>query len=129
MSSKDTNLKMTPEQYAKRLWDWTPLNGCFDRGIRVGDLDGFVEVGNKFLVIEGKPPGGELPKGQGYALTRLAKMDNFTVVVLEGTPPFDIVGWRVLGKKKYVGGAEEFKKFIRKWFEYADAKGGEDDQT
>ena len=122
MSSRDTNLEMSPEEYAKRLWDWTPLNGSFDRGIRVGDLDGFVEVGGKYLVIEGKPPGGMLPAGQRYALTRLANLDEFTVVVLEGTPPFDIVGWRVLGKKKYKGNAEEFKVFIHKWFEYADGK-------
>ena len=54
------------------------------------------------------------------ALNRLAKLDEFTVIVIEGNPPFDIVGWRVLGKKKYKGSAEEFKKFIKEWFEYAD---------
>ena len=120
-SSKGSrNLRLPPEEYAKRLWDWTPLNSCFDRGIRVGDIDGFVEVGGKFLFIEGKPPSGTLKRGQRLALERLAKIDKFTVIIIEGNPPFDIVGWMVLGKKKYKGDAEDFKRFVREWFEYAN---------
>ena len=121
-SSAGSNLRLPPEEYAKRLWDWTGLNECFDRGIRLTDIDGFVEVGNKFLFLEGKPPGAIMRRGQRLALERLAQLPNFTVIVLEGNPPFDIHGWQVIGKKRYAGDSEAFKNFIRKWFEYADKK-------
>lgn len=119
-SSAGRNLRLSPEEYAKRLWDWTDLNECFERGIRLTDIDGFVEVGKKFLFLEGKPPGGRLPRGQKIALERLAQFPDITVVIIEGNPPFEIRGWRVIGKQRYKGNNEEFKMFIRMWFEWAD---------
>jgi len=121
-SNAGRNLRLPPEEYAKRLWDWTDLNVCFERGIRLTDIDGFVEVGNKFLFLEGKPLGGRLPKGQKIALERLALLPGVTVIVIEGDPPFDVCGWRVIGKKRYTGDKDAFKKFIRQWFEWADKK-------
>lgn len=118
MSLKRRNLYLTPEEYAKRLWDWTALNEAFTRGIRVGDIDGFVEVNNKFLFIEGKPVNGNLPKGQKLAYERLAKLEQVTVIVVEGNPPFDITGWSVIGKKRYKGTDRDFVQFIKKWFDY-----------
>jgi hypothetical protein len=115
-----SNLRLSPEEYAKRLWDWTPLNEAFDRGIRVGDIDGMVECGGKFLFLEGKPPGQPLSKGQGLALQRLAALPGVTVVVVRGHPPSAVVGWEVIGKRNYVGTLEELVAFIRLWFEAAN---------
>lgn len=121
LSNVGRNLRMSPEEYAKKLWDWTALNESFERGIRLTDIDGFVEVGGHFLVIEGKSFSGTLPKGQRIALNRLASLDNFTVIVIDGNPPDEIRGWRVLGKRKYRGDYNEFAAFVRMWFEYADS--------
>jgi hypothetical protein len=111
---------MNAEEYFEKLWDWTPLNDCFKRGIRPTDIDGCVEANGKFLILEGKTSGEEMPTGQKLALERMSAFPEFTVIIIEGKPPFDVTGWRVLGKKKYTGGNVEFKKFIRRWFDWAD---------
>lgn len=117
------NLRLPPEEYAKKLWDWTPLNKCFERNIRVTDVDGFVEVNYHFLYLEGKSRNANLSGGQKIALERLAKLPQFTVVVFRGDPPdlHTVTEWEVLGKnKKHKGGFEEFSKFIHEWFIWAD---------
>lgn len=124
-SSKDgrnKNLRMSPEEYAKKLWDWTPLNECFKRGIRFTDVDGFVEVNYHFLHLEGKSKNISLPKGQRMALERLARLPEFTVIVFKGDPPNlnTITEWEVLGKKIYKGKFREFFNFIHRWFEWAE---------
>jgi len=125
---------MTPEEYAKRLWDWTPLNACFPRSIRLTDVDGAVEIGGEFLEIEGKPPGGKIPDGQAYYLWRkVAK--GIRVVILEGTPPREVVGWRVLHNRRkslwpgggwtfrpYPGNYDDFVRFVRRWALLASGK-------
>jgi len=119
-SAGRTNLRLSPEEYAKRLWDWTPLNEAFDRGIRVGDIDGMVECGGRFLFLEGKPPGQVLATGQRLALQRLAALPGVTVIVIRGQPPRDVVGWDVIGKQHYDGSIAELAAFIRLWFEAAN---------
>jgi len=114
------NLRLTPEQYAARLWDWTALNECFDRGIRVSDIDGFIEAHNHFLFIEGKGFGGIGKRGQRLALQRLAQIPKVTVIVLLGTPPSTVKGWEVIGARRYLGALEELKGWIRLWFEAAE---------
>lgn len=113
------NLRLSAEEYARKLWDWTPLNKCFERNIRVTDIDGFVEVNYHFLYLEGKSKSGYLPRGQKMALERLAKLPQFTVIVFKGDPPdlHTVIEWEVLGKnKKYKGDFEEFLEFIHQWF-------------
>ena len=115
-----SNLRMTPEEYAKRLWDWTPLNAAFKRGIRVGDVDGFVEVNKHYLFIEAKPPNTKMPTGQRIAFERIAREPRHYVFVIYGYPPDTVVGWRVLGRKYYKGNYGDFVRFVRKWFEWAE---------
>lgn len=122
-SSKDgRNLRMSPEEYAKKLWDWTPLNSCFERGIRFTDVDGFVEVNYHFLHLEGKSKDISLPRGQRMALERLAKLPQFTVIVFKGSPPnlSTVTEWEVLGKQKHEGDFQGFFNFIRNWFIWAE---------
>jgi len=122
-SSKDgPNLRMPPEEYAKRLWDWTPLNNCFKRGIRFTDVDGIVEANRHFLLLEGKSKNAYLPKGQRMALERLAKLAEFTIIVFRGDPPnlSTVTEWEVLGKNKQKGNFQEFFNFIQEWFIWAE---------
>jgi len=116
------NLRMPPEEYAKKLWDWTPLNKCFERGIRIPDVDGLVETNYHFLCLEGKSKNASLSKGQRMLLERLAKLSQFTVIVFKGDPPnlSTITEWEVLGKQKHRGNFQEFFNFIRKWFNWAE---------
>jgi hypothetical protein len=90
---------MTPEEYAARLWDWTPLNGCFPRGIRLTDVDGGVEIGGEFLEIEGKPFGAELPTGQAYYFFRKVAR-GIRVILIEGDPPSTIRRVSVLHNRR-----------------------------
>lgn len=108
-------------------WDWTKLNDSFDRGIRVGDIDLFVEAGGHFLIGEAKAYSGPLPKGQGMALRAISKLPSVTVVAITGTPPDIIRGWFVRGEfsneletRKYEGDYQAFGAFVRLWFEFAD---------
>jgi hypothetical protein len=58
------------------------FNACFPRGISFGDLDSFVELDNRFLVIEWKLGDQQLGTGQHKALSRLARVPVFTVFVI-----------------------------------------------
>ena len=113
------NLRLSPEEYARRLWDWTPFNKAFDRGIRIGDIDGMVECKGKFLFLDGKPS-QVLSTGQRLAYERLAQLPGVTVIIINGQPPFGVEGWRVIGKRTYKGTLEEAVAFVRRWFEYAN---------
>ncbi len=108
-------------------WDWTPLNDSFDRGIQLTDIDGYVEVNNHFLFVEGKSHKKPLPTGQKYALRRESRRSKSTVIVITGKPPSTINGWFVRGEfaneletRKYEGDYEAFVGFVRLWFEFAN---------
>lgn len=114
-------------------WDWTFLNDSFPRGIRMGDIDGCVEINCNFLEVEGKQAGIELPKGQAYMYYRKSALPNYNVVVIEGNPPCDITGWRCLHNPKaskwpdgwhfnsYEGDMKDFAKFVHRWSMFSDA--------
>lgn len=72
--------------YRNALPDWAVFNDCFPRGIRVSDVDGIVEIGGAFLMIEWKGGKGVgLPEGQRRMLRRFADADGHnTVVCLRG---------------------------------------------
>jgi len=119
------NLVLPPVEYAKRLWDWTPFNDCFNYGIRISDVDGIVERKGRFLILEGKPPDKPLSKGQRILFERLARLEGFTVIIIRGYPPRDVIGWQVIGKGNYDGGLDDLRKFVRRWFEWADDQKGD----
>ena len=107
------------KQFIQNFWDWRFLDQSFDRDIKVGDIDGFVEAGGRFLFLEGKRAGTPIPKGQFRALTALARLPRIDVIILEGNPPNEVTQWIVLGTEAtYMGNSQEFAAFIRTWFEY-----------
>lgn len=64
-------------------WDW--MNGCFPRGIRPSDLDGWVEINGHLLLIEQKRKGAFLEDAQRRGLLRLSRQPGVTVVFLRET--------------------------------------------
>jgi hypothetical protein len=106
------------KNFILNFWDWRFLDQAFDRNIKVGDIDGFVEAGGNFLFIEGKRVGNPLPKGQYDALTRLARLPRIDVIILEGNPPCEVTKWVALGFPfEWTGDKDEFAAFVRLWFE------------
>ena len=108
------------KQFIENFWDWRFLDQAFDRDIRVGDIDGFVEAAGKFLFIEGKRAGTDLPRGQYDALARLSRIPVIDVIILAGIPPCEVTYWKVIHDGydyKYQGNKEEFAAFVRIWFE------------
>ena len=73
-------------KYISSLWDWGFLNGCFKRNIRVTDIDGLVEAGGRFLLLEAKSPNAPVPVGQRMAFEALAKTGLWTIIVIWGEP-------------------------------------------
>jgi hypothetical protein len=80
-----------PHAYVRSLWNWACLRGCFPRSIEPTDIDGFVEIGGYFLVLESKGPGKPLEEGQRKAFERMMRWNHtvpglFTVIVFWGDP-------------------------------------------
>ena len=104
--------------FIQNFWDWRFLDQAFDRDIKVGDIDGMVEAGGRFLVLEGKRAGTPIPKGQYRALLRLASLPRIDVIILEGIPPCEVMSWETLSPiSNWDGNSEEFAAFVRIWFE------------
>lgn len=77
------------DAFRRSIWDWAGLRPCFPRGIEPTDLDGFVEINGRFLVLEGKGPGVPLKEGQRKTFERLFRLNRtiegvFTVIVIWG---------------------------------------------
>ena len=70
--------KMTP--------DWGFLDSSFSGKIRIGDIDGIVEVNGKLLILEWKTEGVNLPLGQEIMFKRITPGRKITVIVIWGDP-------------------------------------------
>lgn len=119
------NLRLSPEEYGRRLWDWTALNVCFAHGIRVSDIDGIVERRGSFLVLEGTRAGLSKKKGQQMMLEALARLPGFTVIMIEGNPPFEVKRWRVIGARISGTGSDSLIGYISFWFRKVDCAQGD----
>lgn len=78
-----------PNAYLKSIWDWAPLRGCCPRGIEPTDIDGWIELGGYFLVLEGKANGVPIPVGQLRMFERMQRWNAivpglFTIIVIWG---------------------------------------------
>lgn len=112
--------------YKNSLWDWTPLNECFQgTNIRVTDIDGLVERNGKFLVIETKKPGDEIPQGQFITFDALLNTGVFTIFVVWGSRgvPQEIRVFTRDGRnnKHYItADMKLLQKIVTEWFRFAD---------
>lgn len=77
--------------------DLAMFDGLLPRGASGSDIDGFWEIGGRFLFIEAKGEGVPVPgnEGQGGALRRLARLPGVTVWFIR--PLGDRWQWRDLG--------------------------------
>jgi hypothetical protein len=62
--------------------DWKWLEGLLPRGCRPTDIDGIVEIDNKFLVLEWKSHGAGLLKAQQMVFERLTVLSTDILVVI-----------------------------------------------
>ena len=59
---------------------------CFPGKISFSDVDGWVEINGKFLVLEWKSAGGKLREAQRIAFKEVTKSRNWSVFVVHGNP-------------------------------------------
>jgi hypothetical protein len=113
-----------PIKYCAGLWDWGILDGCFgDTKIKPTDIDGFVERKGKFLWLETKAPGADIPEGQQLTFAALARIKLFTIFIIWGSKdaPQEI---QVMGhwgrSKKLPCTLGRLRDFVSRWFKWVD---------
>lgn len=115
------------DAYSNSFWDWSFLNGAFGgSSIKVSDVDGMVERGGNFLMIEGKK-GGLLSPGQkimyrswvnrGNAFLLLSGMDHDdkNMVIYAAGGPWPQKGAMFQGKQDTV------RQLCGDWYQWANA--------
>lgn len=110
-------------KYSETFWDWTPFNECFGATrIRIMDIDGAVERNGKFLFIETKLPGQDVPTGQGVFFTMLTKLPGVTVLVVWGQPnrPVEVQVWGKTGRM--AASQAQLTDYIKRWFAWANQR-------
>jgi hypothetical protein len=114
-----------PKDYEATWWDWTPFNECFyPTKIRITDIDGFVERGQKFLVLETKKPKVSIPQGQMIMFEKMVKTGLFTVLVIWGetnTPQQALLITRNDKIEYKECNIDRLKSIIRQWFDFASS--------
>lgn len=110
--------------YREKLPDWSIFNDCLPRGIHIGDADGIVEIGNRFLLLEWKGDKRvSLPEGQRKLLKRFGRAPD-AVLCLRGT--LDDLQWLVFDGIESKGWAdvslEEVKAWVKRWAAEADSQ-------
>lgn len=123
-----------PVALEQSYWDWAILSGCFgDNPTTIPmDVDGLIERNGRFLVFETKGPRGELSLGQRIALETLARLKQFTVVILHGprNQPGLVEVWyrgqfgRLVKTKPQACNVEWLRDFSKRWWTMANSKGG-----
>lgn len=111
--------------------DWSFLTGAFPRNCLPTDLDGFVELGNRFLVLEWKFEAADLKRGQQMAfqaLTAAGQRSQFLVLVLYGSPYKSNVvyrQWIANGQigKQVLSTNEDVFELCERWARFATANG------
>lgn len=94
------------------------FDGCFPRGISLGDIDSFVEIRGRFLFLEWKLEDQELAGGQRRALRQLASQPNHTVWVIWTDKGGAITHGLDMAKERRVRGPiseERVCEAIREW--------------
>jgi len=112
-----------PEAFAAGFWDWGILDGCFGGKIKPTDIDGFVERKGKFLVLEAKTLGVEIPTGQQITFEALIRLGAFTIFIIWGptNSPEEIEVWTRNGKRdRRECDLERLRKLTGDWYSYAD---------
>lgn len=115
------------------LWDWGPFDGCFGTTrIRISDVDGIVERNGHILLIEAKPPGKTVSKGQAIMFDKIAESGFFVLILWgETNKPeqyqvYRPKRWHDMGQnpsKPQPITLQEAREFVRGWFAWANLIG------
>lgn len=81
------------------------------------DIDAIIEHHGRFLVIENKRPDEEIPLGQLITLRALAALPQFTVWVVRGNPPDDIVSFGPLDAEQVPASVEDVRRAAQAWWD------------
>jgi len=106
--------------FMDNLWDWEILDGCFGKTtMGVSDLDGIIERHGQFLVLETKSTGKSIPIGQVRIFEAMARMKNFTVLVVWGDPgyPNRMQEWP---HKPHEADRSTLQQAVRDWYELVE---------
>jgi hypothetical protein len=83
----------------------------------VSDIDSAMERHGRFLILENKWPGEEIPLGQLILLRRLQALPQFEVWVVRGQPPDSIVSFGPLDGEQIPAGVEDVRKAAQEWWD------------
>ena len=112
------------KKYIERLWDWGFLDDCWGgTRIKVSDIDGIVERKGKFLVLEPKGIGINVPMGQRLMFEAMVRTGYFVVVIIWGetNKPLQAQVLMPSGIKMYNNANVELIRNIAKcWFSWAN---------
>ena len=111
------------DQYKANLWDWAILDGCFGATrIKPTDIDGFVERGGRFLVLETKASTAEVGQGQEITFQELVKTGKFTVFVVWGAPgkPERMRIISVWADQTFDADVDKLREKTHLWYKYAN---------
>lgn len=92
------------------------FDGCFPVG-NMGDLDGILELGGHFLVVEFKRPGVVVPYGQQRMFEKLVATKLFTVIVVRASGQ-DVQAWTVFdanGRRSVDGDLTALRTEVKAW--------------
>jgi hypothetical protein len=122
----EVNMRIRNMQaYDRGIWDWEILRGCFgDTKICPTDIDGCVERKCKFLYLETKQPGKDVPLGQRITLEQLAKRGD-TVLIVHGEQgnTEHITKMTPFGIQNYEDASNDtLRDMVTQWFRWADGQ-------
>ena len=120
--------------YIDNLWDWSLFNDCLPGNIRIGDVDGAVEIGGHLLLLEGGNDGKNgrprkpLNQGQTIMFNRITpRPKSVTVHVHWGTPHSGPVTEAMIYQdseeqhlKNY--SVDQMRRFIQRWSDKANGR-------
>ena len=115
--------------FLEKRSDVAALDGCFPAHVGATDLDGIVELGGHFLVIEFKHLGVLVPRGQGLMFERMVATGKFTVVIVHARGQ-DVESWTVLGpdgRRQVKGDLPALRAEVKAWSRQHDPRPVDED--
>lgn len=101
------------------------FSDCFPRRINFGDVDGMVEYGGSFCLLEWKGEGGTVHTGQRLSYVRFTKNPGYIVFIVTGNAEtMAVTGYSIFWSGKQgnpiQADLQALKVRIRKWVRYID---------
>lgn len=112
--------------YLQRRTDLVMFDGCFPPGVAMGDVDAIVELRGKFLVLEFKRNGRNLPTGQRLLHDRWIAQGSYTIIVVTAIEQH-VTGWTIRSAtnpdgRTYEGDADTLAETVWRWARWADPR-------